>query len=102
MTVRFGNSRPLRGARFAHTLVVNRRGRQAFAILVSGCLRLRFGCRRLLLRVLFRQVMADDTAADGADDCMMAGVVSSYSTDDSAFQAPSGGGRACASEQRDT
>jgi hypothetical protein len=47
-------------------------------------------------------MMTDDTAADSPDDCMVAGVMSSRSTDDSALKASSSGGRACVSEQRDT
>jgi hypothetical protein len=46
--------------------------------------------RRLLLRVLFREMVTDDTAAYRADHGVMAGVMPGDATDDSALKAASG------------
>lgn len=42
------------------------------------------------LRILFRNVMSDDTAADGANDGMVARIMSGYATHDSALEAAGG------------
>lgn len=57
---------------------------------MSSCSRCRRTLRRLLLCVLFREMVTDNTSAYRADHRVMTGVMTGHTTDDSALKATGG------------